>query len=256
MSKQIEREVERYYDTHPTEEDLMGDSVIHGELIRYLVAVLQWLFRDQVCAICSNVNFYRTPDKDERPIVPDIAVIKGEPLHLVMSWYVGVTGPAPQVVLEILSPATWQSDLSDKPRRYAEMGVHEYFVYDPHLTPLEKEKPRRLRGWRLDHARGNMVELLLDAEGRLWSVELDSWLVPDGANLRLYDRYNRRRLKGEEAEAEAKRRALLRAEEERRKAEAEAGAKRMALQRAEEERRRAEALAEKLRALGVDPDRI
>jgi len=220
----------------------MGDSVIHGVLIRYLVAVLEWLFRDRICAICSNVNFYRTPEKDERPIVPDIAVIKGEPLHFVTSWYVGETGPAPQVVFEILSAGTWVSDLTDKPRLYAEMGVHEYFVYDPNQVPLDKETTQRLRGWRLDKTRGKMGELVPDEEGRLWSVELDSWLVSDGTHLWLYDHNNQRRLTGEEAEAEAKRIALLRAE-------AEAEAKRAAIQRAE-------ALAEKLRSLGGDPDRI
>src|SRR5206468_3944665 len=78
MSKQIEQAIERYYDTHPTEEDLMGNSVIHGRLIHSLISILEWLLRDQVCAICTNVNFYRSPDPGEYPIVPDIAVIKGE----------------------------------------------------------------------------------------------------------------------------------------------------------------------------------
>ena len=33
---QIKDEVVYYYDTHPTEEDLMGEAPIHRELVHYL----------------------------------------------------------------------------------------------------------------------------------------------------------------------------------------------------------------------------
>jgi len=58
-------------------------------------------------------------------------------------------------------------------------------------------------------------------DGRLWSTELDIWLVPDGPYLRLYDRDGQMRLTGEEEEA-----------------------------------RRADILAEKLRSLGINPDQL
>jgi hypothetical protein len=58
-------------------------------------------------------------------------------------------------------------------------------------------------------------------DGRLWGTKLDSWLVPDGPYLRLYDRDGQMRLTGEEAEA-----------------------------------RRADILAEKLRSLGINPDQL
>jgi hypothetical protein len=63
-------------------------------------------------------------------------------------------------------------------------------------------------------------------DGFLWSEELASFLVPDGQLLRLADRHRQVRLTEAEAQATARQAA----------------------------ERRAEALAEKLRALGVDPD--
>ena len=86
-------------------------------------------------------------------------------------------------------------------------------------------------------------------DGQLWSPHLDSFLVPAGAYLRLYDRYGQLRLTEAEAEARRAEEEARRAEEERRRAEE-------ADRRAKEERRRAEAFAEKLRSLGIDPDQI
>lgn len=51
MAREISNQVQYYYDYHPTEEDLMGETAWHSELIDYLKAVLLWLFHDQTCAI-------------------------------------------------------------------------------------------------------------------------------------------------------------------------------------------------------------
>jgi hypothetical protein len=40
-----------YYDRHPTEEDLMGESRPHRALVEYLKQVLEWLFHNQPCAV-------------------------------------------------------------------------------------------------------------------------------------------------------------------------------------------------------------
>src|SRR5436190_4370618 len=127
----LESDDEYYYDSHPTEEDVMGNAAVHGELMRYLMAVLQWHFREQLCALYDNVNFYQTRNKREHPLAPDIAVVKGVPYRRVTSWKVRRTGPPPQVVFEISSPETWDQDLTVKPNLYAHMGVQEYFAYDP-----------------------------------------------------------------------------------------------------------------------------
>ena len=71
---------------------------------------------------------------------------------------------------------------------------------------------------------------------------LESYLVPDGAYLRLYDSQWQVRLTRAEAEAEARQAAQRQAEE-------EAEARRAA-------QRQAELFAEKLRSLGIDPSQL
>jgi len=235
MAKHIENEIAYYYDFHPTEEDLMGETSLHRSLIDSLALVLKWLFQGQLCAIYENLNFYQTANPKEYPLAPDIAVIKGVSFQYVRSWRVGKTGPAPQVVFEIASEETWNNDLHEKPGKYARMGVAEYFAYDPNEQPLDRKTARRLFGWQLDRAEGVMREMRLRPDGSLWSSQLQSVLVPQSDHLRLYNRQGHLRLTQAEAEA--------------RRAEIEAG-------RAEIEARRGQLMAEKLRSLGIDPDEL
>ncbi len=220
MAQHIDDEVVYYYDSHPTEEDLMGETSFHAALVHYLVEVLQWLFHGQRCAIYENLNFYTTSNPTEYPLAPDIAVIKGVSFRHVRSWRVEKNGP-PQVVFEIASDETWRKDLKEKPSKYARMRVEEYFAYDPNIPPIWRPASRRLLGWHFDREQGRFQPLRAEARGRLWSAQLESWLVPDGPYLRLYNQHGQLRLTQAEAEAQ-----------------------------------RAEVLAERLRALGIDPDQV
>jgi Uma2 family endonuclease len=242
MIEHTSNEVAYYYDSHPTEEDLMGETPPHAALVHYLMDVLAWLFHDRLCAIYENFNFYQTRNKDEKPLAPDLGVIKGVAHRSVRSWRVGVYGPAPQVVFEIASEETWKRDLEEKPDRYALMGVQEYFAYDPNIPPIRRSESYRLFGWQLDNETGLMQKMAPGPGGRLWSRHLDSLLVPDGAYLRLYDREGHLRLtQGEAAD---------------RRAEAEAQARRFAERRAEVEAEKARIFAEKLRSFGLDPEQL
>ncbi|HLI05863.1 MAG TPA: Uma2 family endonuclease [Ktedonobacteraceae bacterium] len=277
MAREISNQVQYYYDYHPTEEDLMGETAWHSLLIRYLSEVLSWLFHDQICAIYENLNFYQTLDAREYPVAPDLAIIKGVAMERVRSWAPGRIGVPPQVVFEILSEETWKKDLREKPEKYASLGVQEYFAYDPNEPPINRATARRLFGWRLDTKRREMIEMFPNADGWLWSEQLGSWLVPDGDYLRLYDREHRLRLTEAQAEALLRAQAAERAREEARRAEEQARqaeeARRQAAEEARqaeearrqaeearrqaaEEARRAQAFAEKLRALGINPDEV
>lgn len=241
FERSSDKTISYYYDSHPTEEDLMGETALHRAVIRYLVDVLTWLFHTQICSIHENLNFYVTDDEGEYPIAPDIAIIKGVPFALEISWRIGDTGPAPHVVFEMASDKTWKRDLEEKPDKYAAIGVQEYYAFDPYEPPLplSRRKGRRLFGWQRDAGTGLMHQLIVRPDGSIWSPQLASWLKPDGKYLRLYDRFGRRRPTKEEVDEAKVEAATERAEQE-------------AL-RAQEAIRQAEALAEKLRALGIDP---
>jgi len=248
--------IERYYDSHQTEleEEELGQSRSHFFAIRYLLLILEWLFesRGQKVGIVSDINFYQTANKLENPKQPDIAVVHG--LEIVPkrkkdyspSYYVGANGPPPRVVFEIASQNTWQADLEEKPAIYARMGVKEYFVFDPQpglgVWTREWRSKERLIGWRLQ-GDGSYVELAKDEQGRMWSEELESWLVLDPAdneNLLLYSAEGELRVEKAEAEQQRAEGERRNAEAERRNAEGERRNARLERGRAE----RAEARAE------------
>ena len=236
MARHIEDEVAYYYDSHSTQEDLMGETAFHHALVHYLVEVLTWLFHGQNCAIYGNLNMYQTADVMEYPMAPDVAVIKEVVYQpTTRSWRVGKSGPAPGVVFEIASEETWKKDLLEKPGKYAAMGVQEYFAYDPNEPLLLRRANRRLFGWHLDQGGRSMTEMQPRSDGSLWSPSLESWLAPDGAMLRLYDQVGHMR--------------LTRAEFADRQAD-------LAMRQAEAEARRSQVYAEKLRSLGIDPDQL
>ncbi len=249
MKEHVEDEVIYYYDLHPTEEDLMGETSNHRRLVTYLAAVQRWLFHEHICAIYENLNFYFTPVSTEKPVAPDIIVIKDTPFEDIPSWRLGRIESEPQVAFEILSGETWRNDLKEKLSTYEHMGVQEYFAYDANSEPLARATAQRLFGWRRNEQTGLMLPLRFGREKRLWSISLESWLVPDGVFLRLYDRHGNLRLTeaeamAEQAEAEAEAREAA-----ERKAQIEAEAREAA-------ERKAQALIEKLRSLGYDPDQI
>src|SRR6185312_13911728 len=136
FERSSDKAISYYYDSHPTEEDLMGESSQHHTVTGYLEDVLKWLFQNQTCSVYVNLNFYVTDDEDEYPIAPDLAVIKGVPFRHEISWRIGVSGPAPQVVFELASDKTWKRDLDEKPLTYARIGVQEYYAFDPYEPPL------------------------------------------------------------------------------------------------------------------------
>jgi len=271
MSTQVNY-IERYYDSHQSEleEEELGQSRAHFYAIRYLLLILEWLFesRGQKVGIISEVGLYQTANKLEKPRQPDIAVVDG--LEIVPkrkkdyspSYYVGANGPPPRLIFEIASQDTWQADLEEKPPIYARMGVREYFVFDPQpglgVWTNQWRAKERLIGWRLQ-ADGSYVELAKDEQGRMWSEELESWLVLDPAKneqLLLYSAEGELRVNKAEAAQQnsliERRRAdsaELKAFVSQRKANQEA-------QRAEQESRRAEASEQARQALAAENARL
>lgn len=199
--------IERYYDTHPLEGDELTQSLPHFAVIEYLVAVIKWFFSGKRVGVVSNVNFYKTENTFEPPISPDVAVVDGLIVKLpeikgTTSFYIGTDGPTPRVVLEIASKETWKQDLEEKPAKYYALGVTEYFVYDPSDQPVWTRQWRsfnRLIGWRRNPALGQFELLTKDKMERLWSEELESWLMVEPEGLRLYTADNVLRLTEAEA---------------------------------------------------------
>ena len=176
----------------------------------------------------------------QRRTAPDVMVAFGRPKGRRSSYKQWIENNIPpQVAFEILSPSNKDSrgidSLDEKFTFYETYGIQEYYIYDPddltlegwqrqgdHLTPIESmiNWVSPLLGIRFDWAVGQ--ELVLsrpDGQRFLSSVELNDKLQQ--ANIQIWQEQQR-------------------VIQER--------------QRAEQENQRADRLAERLRALGIDPD--
>ena len=133
--------------------------------------------------------YYRMNDNETR-IAPDIFVVFGvldrTPRY---SWIVWREGKAPDFVMEIASPGTWRRDASRKREIYAELGVREYWRFDP--TGECFAPP--LAGERLVDGEYRPIELAADADGALRGyselLALDLCVFAEGERnlLRFYD---------------------------------------------------------------------
>ena len=130
--------------------------------------------------------YYRMNDNTTR-VAPDVFVVFGASgKHLRDSWIVWRERAAPDFVLEVASPSTWQRDATEKRDIYAAMGVPEYWRFDPtgdFFTP-------ELVGERLIDGEYHAMSLERDGDGMLWGrsavLGLDICVLP-GLELRLYD---------------------------------------------------------------------
>ena len=87
----------------------------------------------------------------------DVASIRGQTAYNL--WEVG---KPPEWALEVASPSTYERDLNDKPRRYAEIGIGEYWMFDPTGGELYGEA---LMGFELVDGVYEAVEVVRNEHG-------------------------------------------------------------------------------------------
>ena len=102
----------------------------------------------------SMALYYRQGDP-AAVVVPDVFVVLGA-LHKqarksYLLWEEG--GVVPSFVVEVASPSTSRRDATTKRAKYEQMGVHEYWRFDP----LGELIAGRLAGWRLAAGRYERV---------------------------------------------------------------------------------------------------
>ncbi len=173
----------------------------HRRRVELEWALRHWFDRrgDDVGAwVCCDINIYYKKGDPEAVVAPDVAVAFGVDAaaqEAENTFRVWDAGAAPCFVLEVASRATVKTDLEDKPDKYAELGVQEYWRLDPTggdllNPPLQGE--RRVSGrWAPIEVtpevggglRGRSNVLGLDLRWqppklRLWDITEQAWL-PD-----------------------------------------------------------------------------
>ena len=86
--------------------------------------------REDVYVVGNLLVYYQQGDRN-KSVSPDLMVVLGASKHVRSSYRVWEEPKAPDFVLEIASASTHRSDRSEKRDTYADMGVLEYWQYDP-----------------------------------------------------------------------------------------------------------------------------
>ncbi|HXG11736.1 MAG TPA: Uma2 family endonuclease [Gemmataceae bacterium] len=129
----------------------MGDSDIHTRTADILFYGLQFHLGGQGPErVFTDLNLHYQPRRPKAYVSPDVMIVtptRALP-NDVSSYRVGTDGPAPSLVIEVLSERTHQQkDLTQKPRIYSRLGCREYILVDvtgkflPERLLLKRRRP-------------------------------------------------------------------------------------------------------------------
>jgi hypothetical protein len=260
------------YDSLVTEDGKPVDSIYSERQMELLREPLYTAWnpgRDYV-ALCNVGLFFsvRVP-----PLVPDVLLsLDVQPPEDLWakrgrSYFIWEFGKPPDAVFEIVSN-TEGEELGFKRRKYAELGILYYVVWDPHeflkAGPLHILVLRDRTYNPLEGAELPLIGLSLtrwQGEYRGMNAEWLRWcdgtgrLLPTGAEALAEEREQvekeRERARKERGRAQKE---YERAQKETERAQKEHERAQKERERAEVERERADRLAAQLRALGINPD--
>ena len=201
--------------------------------------------------VAADILMYPEEGNNRNSIAPDVLVAFGIGTHKRSSYFVWEEGKPPDWILEVASPGTQAEDRGHKRRRYAEIGVPEYWMFDPKGGTYPRGTPR-LQGLKLVDGEYRPLEpKVVDGERMIHSEVLGLDVRVDGELLRFRDPATGKDVRHRdeiEADEELALAAIERAQAETRqeaaqRKSAEARAEREATGRAEAEARVAEAEA-------------
>ena len=154
--------------------------------ILYAVSALRVYYAARADVYVSgDLLIYYEESNPRVAVAPDAFVVFGVEDRVRMNYKVWEEGKGPEFVLEVASRSTWREDVGRKLGVYAELGVTEYFLYDPrgeYLAP-------RLQGHRLVGGvyEGQVSVESIDRTLTLRSETLGLELRVKGGELRFHD---------------------------------------------------------------------
>jgi Uma2 family endonuclease len=165
----------------------MAESDIARDYMTYGVEAVGAYFQNRSDVYVSANSFiYYEENNPEAVVAPDLYVVFGVPKRkrdIYQVWKEG--GITPDFVLEITSETTQAKDQQTKPEIYRQLGVREYFQYDPsgdYLNPI-------LQGLRLVNGKYEPIPANNISFDTLWLysevLELELHLI--GGELRFRD---------------------------------------------------------------------
>jgi len=170
----------------------MGETDVHiAQIMELHFALTQHFRNDPQVYVAADLLLYYVEGEPKEFVVPDVFVVRGVPKGERRVYKLWEEGYAPEAVFEITSASTRREDLGTKKVLYADLGVKEYFIFDP--TGADLRPP--LRAFRLAGTDYQPIPEPVHSE----TLDLD--LLIESRRLRLYDsRTGKRQLTPREAD--------------------------------------------------------
>lgn len=152
----------------------LGETDIHIDEMMEARQALKKRYRDEPRVyVAGNLPIFYEEGNPSARVAPDVFVVFGVPKQPRRSYKLWEERRPPSFVLEVTSRATRLDDRGNKRVQCEELGVFEYFLFDPEADYLDPP----LQGFRL---RGETYELIEgDDEGNLASQVLGLGLQRD-----------------------------------------------------------------------------
>ena len=109
----------------------MAESDLHREIMVWIIQLLQRFFAGQQVYVSGNLLIYYEKGNPRKSVAPDCFVVWDVEPRLQLTYKLWEEGQAPLVVFEVTFRSTRREDMKDKMRLYAQLGVEEYYLYDP-----------------------------------------------------------------------------------------------------------------------------
>ena len=122
------------------ENDAQRNAIMYG-----ISALTRHFRRRRDVYVSGDLLIYYEEGNPRVSIAPDVFVVFGVEKRERPNYKLWEEGQAPAFVLEVASPSTWRDDVGRKRSVYAQLGVREYWQYDPAGEYLAA----RLQGERL-----------------------------------------------------------------------------------------------------------
>ena len=162
----------------------MSEGDYHGDVLDYAKGALRARFDGHEVYASTDKFLFLEEGNRRAAVVPDVLVAFGPPSGPRQSYKHWEEGKAPDFVLEVLSADNWRNDIERKPALCAELGVREYWTFDPRR--VRTDGGPALEGWRLGRS-GTRTPIAPSPSGESRSDVLGLDLFVSGRLLRFRD---------------------------------------------------------------------
>ncbi len=150
----------------------VAETFAHLYAILMTIEVLRLYLQGQQATVLGNQFLYYEQGKPSKRVAPDVFVIFDVEPGGRDNYKIWEEGSVPSVTFEMTSPSTKKEDDGVKKQLYAQIGVQEYWQFDPKGEWIKAQ----LRGYRLENGQYQPIADNISSVLRL-RLEVDNSLV-------------------------------------------------------------------------------